>query len=528
MSCGVALVAGLILAPLALRTPDSGGTAEPEPTAATALRFTLPTSETAIVNASESASDIHLQGQLHVATSVSGRTPAAGEVARQLVDAGGRVTAGQPVVEISTGPNSRVAPGEVHAQTAAEQGQIRAADAQNALALKIAAAQTRLQAAQARVQSAQTRVTAMRAILAKLRNGEEADSGDLPSDQPAESPRHARPSGAKAALRAAERARKQSSEAAAALSDAQATLREAERNAREAVEKLKVATANVDKTSDLFDKGVVAGSEVETARSNAIDAQNAATEATNAAYVARQAMDAASKRADETKTAADDAQSRADDAVKTTPLFDDSESPSPAPAPRHRGSISIGDAVVMAQAALQESRDATAEADKISAEITAYQDKVSQSKATMTGADQRLSSAEQRLMDSVPRASFVPVVAPVAGMVTWLAPLARQVRDGDPVFGLSSSGNAQCTFPDNANLWHDLRLGASFAGLLLQPNASPATVPAQPLFKAVTRASHPLSRDSGQRRCRGIGSDKAGASPGSRKTRLDRHQFGSN
>jgi hypothetical protein len=101
------------------------------------------------------------------------------------------------------------------------------------------------------------------------------------------------------------------------------------------------------------------------------------------------------------------------------------------------GSLSLDAAQKMALDALEESRRARREADRMQARVDEYNRQVKASRRQFQGAAESLQEAQQQVLNSVPRPRFTSAYAPASGTVVWISRLAREVGRGDAVFGLS-------------------------------------------------------------------------------------------
>ncbi|PQV65281.1 hypothetical protein B1R32_10119 [Abditibacterium utsteinense] len=492
--CAGALGIGLSLAPLMLR-PQAVRVEEEA-----ASEIVLPQESTLVVTPTLPPGAL-LRGQIRLVADVLGRAQVDGEVARHLVETGTRVQRGDAVLEISSGVATRAVPLSESRQNRAEQGQIAAADAQTALSQKIAAAQTRLRDAQQRVGRSQTQVGAARDIVRRLQNGAVVASAEIPAPFRGESPqiepfrldkprkrrlrRAARPAEAvnRAALRQAEAAREVAKNSGRELQSAQKTLIDAQNSVREADDKLQSTLKNVTDVEARFGAKKASGADVETAR----DAQKQAQQAVNSADKALLAAKAeVVKREKSAATAQSNADSAASQAAKSlsaarldldagaTSNEENSAEPVAPESSEERvksGRVTLDQAIRFAGVALDESRRASRDAERIHAQIEGYQSQVTNSQSRVESATQNLVSAQQKVLDSVPRPRFTASYAPADGVVMWISRLAREVGAGQAVFGLARGEKVAAHFEDKSGLWRSVKKDATLPAFVVDPSS---------------------------------------------------------
>jgi hypothetical protein len=506
IACGGALGLGLVLASFTIKPVAKGseGDALPE--------IILPRETTMIVTTSMPPGQL-LRGRIRLVADVVGKSPVGGAVARQLVEPGTHVKKGDRVMEISSGGSERPAPAAENLQEKAEQSQIAASDAQSALAQKINIAQSKLRAAQERVERAQSQVGAARDIVRRLQNGEGVASSEIPAPfrsgttAPVKRVRatKAPPKVDRAeeiALQQAEAAKDAASQGNNGLKLARQMLADAQKSSREAALNLENSTKKVAEVEARFDDKKASGADVEEARADQRDAKSVAAAAERAVASAKAEVAKREKAAASLQKYADKAAADAKDALKNARLFpqDDAEEEAlEAPAPSKSGAVGLDQAIKFAGAALEESRRATQEAERLHTEIAGYQRQVTNSNARIESTTENLAVAQQKVLDSVPRARFTSAYAPAEGVVTWVSRLAREVRSGDGIFGIARGGKIGAHFEDKGSLWRGIKPGTVLPAVAVAaksptgaaPAAGSATAGTTPLEVVITQVQAP-------------------------------------
>lgn len=484
--CAGALGVGLALAPLLLK-PTRATTGD----GAQVIReIALLQEDTFLVTPTLPPGAL-LRGKIRLVageTDALGRAPVGGQVARHLVESGARVERGTAIVEISSGAAQRAVPASEFRQNRAERSQIAASDAQNALAQKISIAQTQLRAAQERIARSQEQVSTARDIVRRLQNGQSVAPGEIPSLPRAAQGRSnrarkrlPRPDRAtEIAARQAQAARLAAQESTRALETARTMLSDAQNAARDAEQKAQSTAKSVVEVEARFDDKKASGADVEAARAAQKEAGNAAETAAKAVISAKSEL---SKREKNASSAQDYAQSSAEIAAKAlagarldgSSVLDAERESDPIPsAPEGAPRVTLNSAIQFAGAALEESRRASRDAERIHADIEGYQSQVTRSNSRIEAATQDLAQAQQRVMDSVPRPRFTSAYAPASGIVTWISRLAREVGAGEAVFGLARTQRVAARFEDKSGLWRAIKPGALLSAFVVDaPAPSP-------------------------------------------------------
>lgn len=493
--CSGAMGIGLSLAPLVLKPAPAPSLDARAPLATIALD-----SEDTLVVTPATPPGALLRGRIRLVageTDALGRAQASGQVARHLVESGTPVERGDAVVEISSGADRRAVPASEFQQNRAERSQIAAADAQNAVAQKISIAQTQLRAAQERVASAQSQVGVARDIVRRLQNGESVAPGEIPvpfrgseSAAPRASRRTRRRrvkssenNPTQIAARQAEAARQAAQDSAKALETARTMLADAQNAARQADEKAQISAKSVVEVEARFDDKKATGADVEAARSAQKEAQSAVDAADKALIFAKSELGKREKNAASAQDYARSSTAQAAQALKGAHLETDSGDSTDrggvenaasnpgnaAPAPAR---VTLDSAIQFAGAALDESRRASRNAERIHAEIESYQSVVTNSQTRVQAATQDLAQAQQKVMDSVPRPRFTTCYAPSSGIVTWISRLAREVSAGTPIFGIARHQRAAARFEDKSGMWRAVKPDAVLTAFVLNVPAA--------------------------------------------------------
>lgn len=483
-ACGGALICGTVGASLLGRStaaPVVDETVSP-------WEMAMPFSSTTLVRAQAPAGR-QIRGSLRAEADITGRAPVGGAVARWLVEPGAKVQAGQPVVEISSGEASRPAPAAESLQRVAERQQVAAVDGQEQLARQLTSAQSKLFGAQERVKSAQERVAQTREMIQKLARGEfVAASGQrrtrrAPRLAPARVDSRASQGptpGEETAKRQLKGAQSEAAGAAQALRDAQGEEIAAQRaleTAKAAVPTAQSAVAQVEKQ---FNEDKASGADVEEARTAVTDAsgkiktsetrletakrdvtrrQGAITSAQNAVRDAEALVETERLKGNAVRAAARAVPSEPEEAHLEETSNEES------------GGLSIAAAERMANEALDESRRARREADRMQTRVDEYNRQVKTSRQRFQGAEQSMEQAQQQVFQSVPRARFTSAYAPATGTVVWISRLAREVGRGQSVFGLARGQRLVARLEDRSDAWKKLRVGQTLPSMLV--NSAP-------------------------------------------------------
>ena len=469
-----ALVAGLGMVPFLMQPAAPRGEESAQPI------LILPQETTMIVQPA-AAPGATLKGEIRLVADVLGRAPVAGQVARQRVEVGARVKRGDAILEISSGDGRRAAPRAESLQNRAEQSQIAATDAQTALAQRVTVAQSRLRAAQERVERAQSQVASARDVVRRLQNGEAVSSRELPTPFRAReikpiAPRRARrpePNRAgEIALQQAQAAKEAAREGTRDLQIANQMALSAQKSAREAEAKLVAATTAVTEVEKRFEEKKAGAADVEAARAAQKEAQIAVTVSARALTSAKAEQAKREKSALALQKYADSAATDAKKTLSDVQVF--SEEPSeqtPEPA-RDASRATLEQAIQFAGAALEESRRASRDAERIHAEIEDYERAAKNTNARIAESTQDLAAAQQQVLDSTPRPRFTAAYAPESGVVTWISRLAREVGRGESVFGIARGQRVGARFQDKTGLWRGLKKGDVVSALAIPKTAA--------------------------------------------------------
>ena len=479
---GGALLLGGILTPLVIGPASSGA-----PAAVSSWELALPEASTMIAELS-AAPGAPVRGQVSPVADITGKAPVGGAIARWRVEPGTAVQAGQPIVQISSGAASAPAlPGESQ-QIQAEKQQTAAADDQLELAKRLTSTQQKLAAARERVERAQENIGKTREVIANLRSG-----GGAASVMPPPAPRRqaTQPNPKIAEARAATKAAQASfNDVKAQLDGARADLSAAQKALAPLQSKLDDAEKNVTAVEAKWDGSLASASDVNAARSARDNARGTLKSATSRLETAQKQIPVLEKQLAARERAADDARRIERQLVANAPTIA-ADSPSPAPVTGGTGAISLEEATKMVNEALAESRAATREADRLRALVDEYQGQAQKSNRRIASATEQLQQAQQdsqsQMVQSVPRVRFTAATAPAAGVVVWIASLAREVGRGQSVFGMSSGKAYQARFEDRTGNWKNARVGQVVNALMAPP--APAVAPVASATVAAPSAS---------------------------------------
>ncbi len=469
LACGGALLVGAVLVRLLPASPATIP-APPSQQGVVSAPMQLPASQLVaarFVSTAAGASGRTLTGQWKLSTDATGKATVSGEVARQVVGVGTHVEAGQNVLEISTGAESRPAPRAERQQDQAEKEQVAAANARNALAQKGPQAEIQLSAAQERVKQAQTKLTADRLLVKRLQSGEKIPlaGGEVkptPQKSLRENPEAARlDRERKLAQSVASEARDHVTGAKSELDDAKKALTKAQKQAD-------TATSALTKAETDFKAEKATADVLQNARADSDDAQVALKAAQTRADVALRAYDTSQDKATASENAANTARD-ASQKVAESPR----ETPTTVKTDDTGHYMTADQAAILVSDDLREFKAATRQADKIAARITDYQRQGTPTVERYESATKNLDQAQQNVVSSAPRAQFTSTVAPIAGTITWISPLARGVGAGEKVFGISQGRSSSLRFEDKSEAWKALHVGQTL-------NAASSPVPTTP------------------------------------------------
>lgn len=477
---GGALLIGGLLAPLVIVPRNS------EPVAASQLtwQMAMPASSTTVLTSS-AAPGRAMSGVISPVADITGRAPTSGEIARWVVRIGARVEAGAPVVQITSGPSTRAPlPGETK-QIVAEKQQNAAADDQLALAQKLSATQAKLQAAGERVTRAQDKISASRALIQRLRAGETVPA-EAPA-LPAPVPKTRAKTGAQlvAARAKTADAQRQVAGTIGKLAQARADLSGAQKSLPALQSKVDDAAKNASDIETKFDGSLTNAADLQAARVAQSNARNTLKVATARADTAQKAIPDLEKQLAQRQSAVDAARATQTKLAANDLAQDDAPAPAQTGAPRGapRPALSIEAAVKGANDALAESRAAAREVDRMHALVAQYQAQAQSSNAQIESATKVLETAQTAPLVTVPQVRFTAANAPAAGVVVWVARLAREVGAGQSVFGLSSGKKFVARFEDKTDNWKNARVGQTVSALIAPP-APKAEAPSVPNSQA--------------------------------------------
>lgn len=496
----LALLYGLREAPLtpaptqSRNVPLSGVSAISDSPAAT-----FPISSTMIVSAA--GVNEPLIGTLQPALKATGEAPGNGQVSKVLVTAGQKVSVGDEVMQLSLGPTTHPPTEADHRQSAAERAQVAAAHQQDQLKIKIQQTESRLREAQSRVSDAQERVAEARSIVARLKSGADvtmpirpeavkpaASSGSVKADLQ-------RRDGAK---REAEKANRAAAAAAGQLKKASQNVERLEATQKSKQNQLEDATSAVAATQERFDDGSARGSDVEKARMALADVKAAVAATVNELEAAKREVKTRQSAADESKSAARAAGDRlvgTERTVKTSGAESAhavaAKTESPRATAKPANGMTVAEAAQIVRDAVNESDSAIEAAESIRTELAGYTRQVNRNADRIERTSKGLAAAQQRVMEETIRNGLSNVRSPASGTVTWVANLAREVSEGDPLIKIGQAGLLEARLSDNTDGWRSLHPGDTVAATIYAPidaqTPAPQNSPLSPLTPQIAR-----------------------------------------
>jgi len=392
----------------------------------------LPLSSTFVVGANSAAKPLILRGRLTVYNPQIIAAPAAGMVARLLVQPGQIVKAGDTIALISNQAVPAVEKSRIALQQQAVAAQEAATRQQNILQGKLAEEKALLKAAHERVNKAAKQLADSRDLLRRLQNGEKIPSVEIDNQNNNASIAPSTPA-----------PQKNSDLSEAALVQVQ---QEADQTAKAAAQKwqalhvlitrqLAAKSASVNPNSNNAQPATPTQDQIDAARADAKTAQDAADKARMRAFKLSTANSAASQPKTNT----------------TTPA-----------APSKSTFITQADATRIANAALKESKDALAQVDAIQRQIQRYQSPVQSATSNYQAATSNLENAQRSLFDNPPKVPMTPVIASSGGMVQTLATLATQVNQGDEIASVVAPNLLNLDVRDSNGSWKKLEVNSKF------------------------------------------------------------------
>lgn len=443
-----------------------------------AREWVVPASQTVLVSSQGAGDYIVLRGRLEPAGGEKIAATTSGEVAQALVQPGQYVKAGQKIVLLTTGvapPVTTASPLDQW-QKQAESAQIAAAKQQEKLESRMAAAHEELERAKKRVAVAQQRVAQARELIAKLRKGEEVShSAATPRPTATAAPRRvtasARSEAKQAALRESQKLQDEAVRAEQQAQAAQKAARKAQDQVDAKQQKLQAAMAGVKAAEKEQNPGNAANGgeapEAKTNTGNDADAVKAVTEArqalaaanSNAAVMQREAA-RQQARAREARNKANDAARRATQDLQLFEEQEQAQKPATAePVRNSTGKITIADAAHIARAAMKESEDAIADAERIRRKVESYSRPVQTTRKQLESATQNLEAAQRRIWENVPqmRTTQTAITASRDGVVTWVVSDKTVVKPGEALVTVGRPEHLQVVITDKSGIWRTLK-----------------------------------------------------------------------
>ncbi len=418
-----------------------------------------------------------LNGELQPAIQVRGEAPIEGRVTQVLVKTGQKVTVGDPIMRVQGKVKAAGSRDAMRKQDAAEAAQVAAAHQQESLQSKLATRQEKLLAAQQRVAQAQKRVAQARTVVGRLAKGERITRTEVAAiatpelstrlaarGSVASHRNEAREAAQKettlvawrAAKKAAEQARHEADVAVAESSKAKRDAQAATKDAAAKKQAVKEAQAQLAKLQ---------GDALEEARTSLAKTQVAAQDAEVKASDLQKVVvisEAKSELLRKTTTEADQ---------KLAKLPEPASSNAPTPKPEEKVAISnealsANDAMKLAEAALDESKQAAAEAEHLKDEIDSYARQVKTLHATLNSTSENLESAQMNVVDSKIAEKLEAVRSPATGVVLDIATAARYVAPGETIIAIGRPDRLEVRFEDTSDAWKALKIGTQLSAAI--------------------------------------------------------------
>ena len=394
----------------------------------------VPISTTLVVG-DAAAAQLTLQGRLALFEATRVVAPVSGLVARVLVKQGQMVKAGQTVAMIS---NESVPAGEetkIAAQQHAETAQEEAARQQSILQAKLEQEQQLLKSANARVDKASTRLAHARTMVNRLRNGEKVKRSEVAGLNGEASPKIA---------------------ASISVPPKPQNNAELEAARQQSAETARIASAKWQELHVLLSRQAAAKSSGKADEGNSANSEMPSEERIKNA---RQTAEQAQKTADAARLKMYQLQYQ--DKGKSS-AADNSKSSAPSHHVSDDQYVTSADAARIAQAALQESKDALAQVDSIQRQIDRYQTPVKHTADRIESATSHLENAQRALFDNPARVQMTPVVATSGGVVQSLMTLATEVVQGDKIADIVPANLLLLELRDSTGVWQKLKADDRF------------------------------------------------------------------
>lgn len=411
----------------------------------------LPVSQTLVIGSGATEQPLVLHGRLAVFNPQKIGAPTAGMVARLLVKPGQMVKAGDIIAMISNQAVPAIEKSRIEAQQRAEEAQAAATRQQNILQGKLHQEEELLNTANQRVKNAAKRLADARELLRRLQNGEKIPRSEInDADAIAQPEKPATPD-----------SQETPDTSAAILAEAQQQANQAAKIAAQKWQILHVLLMRQQAAkSNANSNSAPTQEQIDAARADAKSAQAAADEARMKVFKLSTAKPAL---ANKTKPA---------DTSKST-------------------FITQADATRIANAALQESKDALAQVDAIQKQIQRYKAPVKSATTNFEAATSNLENTQRSLFNNPVKVPMIPVIASAPGVVQTLATLATQVTAGEEVAGIVPPNLLQLELRDSSGLWKNLQPNAKFT-VQVQPTSNPQnTVPTDARLISITPPKRP-------------------------------------
>lgn len=481
------------VAPGAARIAPNLGSTEP-------AGWVVAASETVVVRGQANKDATLLRGRLEPSPSTTVLATTGGEVSKIVAKMGAMVSAGRPLIMISTGNTvtrqAAVPTGDLRRRRRAEAAQTAAVRKTQQWNTRVGDTSEKYQEAMQRVAASKERVAAALALVQRLRDGQTVKRSDAATKAVSTPSRStsAKSSAKTKAARAqvardnkkaqhrAEVAEEKAKSVARTLSAAESLLKNnrtklqaAQSELTSAKSSLKSAQANAkgdDKSAtDSSESSDVerALSRVKTAGRALSQASEGVSESSTRTANARRDAVAAGQVAKDLRAAVNRSSNQSSSSLEDLHVFADEEStPSLHAVKETSNSDTSDDTITIAQAAKQareaiaQSQSTIADAERIRKASSGLSRPISQARQQLENANSRLNNVEQQMWSggatTASKPNLQPVYATATGVVLWVADVATNLKPGDPIGGIGRPDRLMVTLLDTSGAWKSLEV----------------------------------------------------------------------
>jgi biotin carboxyl carrier protein len=456
-----------------------------------AREWVVPASQTILISNQSAGDYMVLRGRLEATGGEKIVSKTSGEVVQTLVQPGQFVKAGQKIVMLTTGiapPVTTSSPLDEW-QERAESAQIAAAKQQEKLESRMTAANEEMERAKQRVAEAQKRVTQARELIAKLQNGEEVSHSTtvakpVATTTPSRPSASARANARRAAVKETQKLQDDASWAEQQAQTAQKAARKAQDQVDARQQKLQVAMADLKATEKKPNAGIIPDNDdaPDANESDNADATKAVSEARQALSIANSRAAAAQRDAARLQARAQEARNKANDAARRATqdlqVFEDQAQSAPVaveePVRNRSGKVTVADAMQLARAAMKESEDAIADAERIRRKVENYSRPVQNTRRQFERATEKLEAAQRRMWENVPqmRTTQSAITADRDGVVTWVVADKTVVKPGEALVTVGRPDHLQVVITDKSGIWKSLKANMQVLALVQRQGKS--------------------------------------------------------